>query len=287
MTDIITYDYDYFKSFDNKICENPEINKKVMFILKSYKCFSNNKEYKNFLIKKTKFKNENVNKPLNILLNKITNDNYIKLRDNILDLVEFIDIEHIISCILTYSELQIVYSNIFVNLLVAINHKKNIIYYLNHEIHSFINSKWYYISSYDNIDDDSDEDSYDTFCKNIANKNKIINRFKTLINIVYLFNLDYNIHNLCNYSLKLFKLIIKKDKNIENIEKAKLRENIEKRDVKYELYFEFIIYLFDKNKRFNKRNKKELLYMHNQILELFNKKLITAKIKFKSLDLIE
>jgi len=288
MTDIITYEYDYFKSFDNKICENPDINKKVMFILNSYKCFSNNKEYKNFLIKKSKFKNESINKPINIILNKITNENYLKLRDKILDLVDYIEIEHIISCILNYSEMQIVYSNIFVNLLVAINYKKPILTYLNNELQQFINGKWYYVSSYNNDDDESDEDnSYDSFCRNIANKNKIINKCKTFINLTQLLNLNYTLMNLCNYSIKLFKIIIKKDKNIENLANAQLKENVEKRIVKYELYFEFLKYLCEKNKRFFKRNKKEFLSIHNQILELHTNKLISAKIKFKSLDLIE
>jgi len=283
------YSYEYFKNFDNGLCVNPDINRRIKFILKSYKCFSNNKYYKKYLLNKTKFKNETINKPLNSLLNKITNDNYHKLKDNILELVDFIDIEYIIECILNYSSRQIEYSDIYVNLLNYINYKKNITAYLNNEIKIFINSKWYYLKADFEIDDDmSDDEAYDTYCKSLADKKFIINRFKTYISLIKMLNLCMNINNISNYGLKLFKIILKKDFDfIETSNPERNKELFDKREFKYDVYFEFLRTLILNNRRHFKKYKKELIGYYNQILDLYSIKIISSKNKFKILDIIE
>lgn len=286
---INNYDYEYFKNFDNNICVNPEINRRVKYILKSYKCFSNNKNYKNYLLRKTKFKNESINKPLNLILNKISNDNYHKLKDDILELVDFIDIEYIIECILNYSSLQIEYSDIYVNLLVYINYKKNLINYLNDEISSFMNSKWYYLKADFEVDDDmSDDELYDNYCKTVADKKAIIHRFKTYISLIKKLDLQININNISNYGLKLFKIIVKKDLNfIETSNNERNKELFDKREFKYDIYFEFVKTLINSNKRYFRKYRKDLVNNYSKILNLYESKIISAKIKFKVLDILE
>jgi hypothetical protein len=286
---INNYEYDYFKSFDNNICLNPEINRRIKYILKSYKCFSNNKHYKNYLIRKTKFKNESVNKPLNSILNKITNNNYNKLKDEILELVDFIDIEYIIECIFNYSSFQIEYSDIYVNLLVYINYKYNLIKYLNNEISNFMNSKWYYLKADFEIDDDmSDDEVYDNYCKTVADKKAIIHRFTTYISLIKKLDLDVNINNISNYGFKLFKIIVKKDLEfIETSNNERNKELFDKRNFKYDIYFEFIKTLIISNKKYFRKYKKEFIENYNKIINLYESKLISAKIKFKVLDILE
>ena len=289
MDNINHYDSDYFKSFDNNLCLNPEINKKVKYILKSYKCFSSNKYYKNYLLKKTKFKNETINKPLNAILNKITNDNYNKLKNEILELLDFVDIEHIIECILNYSSKQIEYSDIYVNLLIYINFKKNILEYLNNEIKTFMNSKWYYLKTHLEIDDDmSDDELYDNYCKTIADKNIIIHRFRTYISLIKKLDLNININNLSNYGLRLFKIISKDDLILtEQKDIQPNKEYNDRRIFKYDMYFEFLKFLIKTNKKHFKKYKKDLYNNCQKILILYEHKLISAKIKFKIYDIIE
>jgi hypothetical protein len=272
MTNIKQYDDKYFKSFDKEECIDENIKRRINFVLSKYKCFNASHSEKIHMVHKKKLRNEGINKPLNMLLNKLSKDNYKKLKNEILQLCGYVGVTDIVKCVLTYSVMQIEYSDIYLDLLLYVGRAySELEQELNDFMDHFMNNKWYILQ---------EGCGYDDFCKKNHTKNGILNKIYTVVNLLEknkIFKLTHNLDTLSDYCIELYK-------TIDTIE----FDNIQDKINTYELYLDFLTCMIKHNHiYFIEKNTLIRETIYNDIVHKTATNQLQKKIEFKAMDMIE
>lgn len=278
---IIIHDTDYFKTFDKGICEDTEIKSRIAFILSKYKCFHASHAERLHMVHKRKYKNEAINKPLNIILNKLSGDNYNKLRDEVIELCNFVDTQDIISCILNYSVMRTQFSDIYIKLIFYIGTCYDNVYsFLNDYLMHFISDTWYVLK---------EGCGYDDFCKKKYSHNAIINKIKAVIYIVKYdkkHKLHYNIDDLSEYCIILYNKLEHSIAEILDDDDNNSINIIQDRNNTYELYLDFLINIIPHNRIYFVKISEQINTMiYKDIIAKVNEGKLLKKIKFKAMDI--
>ena len=215
-----------------------------------------NKKYYKLGINKKKFKRSENNdtvsiKQINSLINKITDDNYINIINQILPLLKKHYLTYIIENIIEKSLMHHIYIHLYVNLLNDINNKFNIEFLLNKEINSIYTKLMNPINKMNG-------ETYEDLC----NKNN-------------------NLDKLCGLSLLISNLEqnIKIDNNT-NVITSDLIKNVDHNNLDY--IYKILLCI----QNIFSINKSLLNQYINDLNKIKNNK-INSKIKFKIMDILD
>lgn len=224
MIDFITIDESVFKAHKPTIDENDSIVMKITKMLEGYDCFNesivlthhhhnssnrgNNKHNfrHNHYKRNEHHHNRNENVPNNCphhhrkfftnstqtsndritttLLNKLSQQNYKKISEQIIKHLDKNNIKRFIDLVLEKCQRQSIFLDLYIDMLCDIYNKHfNEMKQIIHEtLLSYIND---YMKQRDFMNDfELDSEDYDTFCNNVDNKKQIIGKHKTILAVV-------------------------------------------------------------------------------------------------------